>query len=164
MPSGRQLLGTGWAPWRGRGCLTPFQCIPSNAPPPLCDLPLGRGFFTGPWTVTRSSLRMLRRVAAFCRPLRPGAPAVVVSVLAEPSAWRAGGCAGCGGCCFTVFAATPLHVQVVHHMSHDVSVCVRPHCPPPPPPPAAPPPSNRTSHPGAPLTQPKHARAHRGSE
>ena len=28
-------------------------------------------FFTGPWTVTRSSLRMLRRVAAFCRPLRP---------------------------------------------------------------------------------------------
>ena len=24
-----------------------------------------------PWTVTRSSLRMLRRVAAFCRPLRP---------------------------------------------------------------------------------------------
>ena len=28
-------------------------------------------FFTGPSTVTRSSLRMLRRVAAFCRPLRP---------------------------------------------------------------------------------------------
>ena len=25
----------------------------------------------GPGTVTRSSLRMLRRVAAFCRPLRP---------------------------------------------------------------------------------------------
>ena len=25
----------------------------------------------GPWTVTRSSLRMLRRVATFCRPLRP---------------------------------------------------------------------------------------------
>ena len=25
----------------------------------------------GPWTVTRSPLRMLRRVAAFCRPLRP---------------------------------------------------------------------------------------------
>ena len=39
--------------------------------PPLCDIPLGRCFFTGPWTVTRSSLRMLRRVAAFCRPLRP---------------------------------------------------------------------------------------------
>ena len=38
---------------------------------PLCDIPLGRCFFMGPWTVTRSSLRMLRRVAAFCRPLRP---------------------------------------------------------------------------------------------
>ena len=38
---------------------------------PLCDIPSGGCFFTGPWTVTRSSLRMLRRVAAFCRPLRP---------------------------------------------------------------------------------------------
>ena len=38
---------------------------------PLCDIPSGRCFFTGPWTVTRSSLRTLRRVAAFCRPLRP---------------------------------------------------------------------------------------------
>ena len=37
---------------------------------PLCDIPSGRCFFTGPWTVTRSSLRMLRRFAAFCRPLR----------------------------------------------------------------------------------------------
>ena len=37
---------------------------------PLCDIPSGCCFFTGPWTVTRSSLRMLRRVAAFCRPLR----------------------------------------------------------------------------------------------
>ena len=39
--------------------------------PPLCDVPSGCCFFTGPWTVTRSSLRMLHRVAAFCRPLRP---------------------------------------------------------------------------------------------
>ena len=38
---------------------------------PLCDIPSGCCFFTGPWTVTRSSLCMLRRVAAFCRPLRP---------------------------------------------------------------------------------------------
>ena len=38
---------------------------------PLCDIPSGCCFFTGPWTVTRSPLRMLRRVAAFCRPLRP---------------------------------------------------------------------------------------------
>ena len=40
-------------------------------PNPLCDIPSGCCSFTGPWTVTRSSLRMLRRVAAFCRPLRP---------------------------------------------------------------------------------------------
>ena len=38
---------------------------------PLCDIPSGCCSFTGPWTVTRSPLRMLRRVAAFCRPLRP---------------------------------------------------------------------------------------------
>ena len=44
------------------------QCPP---PPPLYDSPSGCRFFTGPWTVTRSSLRMLRRVAAFCRPLQP---------------------------------------------------------------------------------------------
>ena len=44
---------------------------PCPAPPPPYDIPSGRRFFTGPWTVTRSSLRMLRRVAVFCRPLRP---------------------------------------------------------------------------------------------
>ena len=40
-------------------------------PYPLCDIPSGCCSFTGPWTVTRSSLRMVCRVAAFCRPLRP---------------------------------------------------------------------------------------------
>ena len=40
-------------------------------PPPPCDIPSRCCFFTGPWTVARSSLRMLRRGAAFCRPLRP---------------------------------------------------------------------------------------------
>ena len=44
---------------------------PSAPLAPLFDIPSGYCFFTGPWTVTRSSLRMLRRVAAFCRPLRP---------------------------------------------------------------------------------------------
>ena len=39
--------------------------------PPLCDIPSGCCSFTGPWTVTRSSLRMLRRVATFYRLLRP---------------------------------------------------------------------------------------------
>ena len=43
----------------------------SKSRPPLCDIPSGCCSFTGPWTVTRSSLRMLRQVAAFCRPLRP---------------------------------------------------------------------------------------------
>ena len=40
-------------------------------PPPPCDILYGCCFFMGPWTVPRSSLRMLRRVAAFCQPLRP---------------------------------------------------------------------------------------------
>ena len=44
-------------------------CPGPYAPP--CDIPSGCCSFTGPWTVTRSFLRMLRRVAAFCRPLRP---------------------------------------------------------------------------------------------
>ena len=53
------------------------SCVPNgdvhtlHTPPPLCDIGSGCCFFTGPWTVTRSSLRVLRRVAAFCRPLRP---------------------------------------------------------------------------------------------
>ena len=45
------------------------RCPPP--PPPLCDIPSGGCFFTGPWTLTRSPLRMLRWVTAFCRPLRP---------------------------------------------------------------------------------------------
>ena len=52
----------------GRGLGPP---TPPPRPSPLCDIPSGCCSFTGPWTVTRSSLRMLRRVAAFCRPLRP---------------------------------------------------------------------------------------------
>ena len=42
----------------------------------LRDILSGCCFFTGPWTVTRPSLRVLRRVAAFCRPLRPVLPLV----------------------------------------------------------------------------------------
>ena len=37
----------------------------------MCNIPSGCCFFTGPCTVTRSSLCMLGQVAAFCRPLRP---------------------------------------------------------------------------------------------
>ena len=50
--------------------------------PPLCDIPSGCCFLTGPWTATRSSLRMLRRVAAFCRPLRP-----VLLLVSFPRSW-----------------------------------------------------------------------------
>ena len=49
----------------------PSSASPARLAPPQCDIPLGCCFFTGPWTVTRSSLRVPRRVAAFCRPLRP---------------------------------------------------------------------------------------------
>ena len=42
-----------------------------STPPPLCDIPSGCCSFTGLETVACFSLRMLRRVAVFCRPLRP---------------------------------------------------------------------------------------------
>ena len=45
--------------------------IAVGKPPALCDISSGCCFFPGPWTVPRSSLRMLRRVAAFCGLLRP---------------------------------------------------------------------------------------------
>ena len=51
--------------------LVPHSPPVVHNPPPLCDIPSGCCSFMGPWTVTRSSLRMLRRVAAFCRPQRP---------------------------------------------------------------------------------------------
>ena len=73
----------------------------TNNPPPRCGIPSGCCFFTAPWTVTRSSLRVLRWVAA------AGAPAGVVVVLAGPSSWHTGGCAGCCGGRFSVFAAHP---------------------------------------------------------
>ena len=59
--------------WSQRGSVLRAHVRVRGAPPPPppWDIPSGCCFFTGPWTVTRSSLRMLRRVAAFCRPLRP---------------------------------------------------------------------------------------------
>ena len=42
--------------------------ITGNRDPSFCDIPSGCCSFTGPWTVTRSSLCMLRQVAAFCCP------------------------------------------------------------------------------------------------
>ena len=51
--------------------VVPVPCNQREWSTPLCDIPSGCCSFMGPWTVTRSSLRMLRRVATFCRPLRP---------------------------------------------------------------------------------------------
>ena len=58
-------------------------------PNPPCDSLSGCCFFTRPWTVTRSSLRMLRRVAAFCRLLRP-----VLLLVSFPRSRSPGWCAG----------------------------------------------------------------------
>ena len=57
--------------WQGLGREATPERLPNNLNlNPLCDIPSGCCSFTGPWTVTRSSLRMLRRVATFCL-LRP---------------------------------------------------------------------------------------------
>ena len=50
------------------------DCAPRQRHTPLCDIPSGCCSFTGPWTVTCSSLRMLRWVVAFCRPRQPPPP------------------------------------------------------------------------------------------
>ena len=56
----------------------PFTPIPvgRHPPPPRVTFRRVVAPLRGPWTVTRSSLRMLRRVAAFCRPLRRVLPLV----------------------------------------------------------------------------------------
>ena len=80
LPHKRQGSGAAVAGVRGCGAVGAWKrqfyhksesLNPPSPPPPLCDIPSRCCFFAGPWTVTRSSLRMLRRVAAFCRPLRP---------------------------------------------------------------------------------------------
>ena len=64
---------------------TPARCLFENRISyliftyPPCDIPSGCCFFMGPWKVTRSSLRVLRQVAAFCRP---------VFLLVSFSRWR----------------------------------------------------------------------------
>ena len=74
----RQLAVDGWRLVRpeGRSFEKKKKGSLRTPLPPLCDIPSGCCSFTGPWTVARSSLRMLRRVAAFCRPLRPVLPLV----------------------------------------------------------------------------------------
>ena len=77
----------------------PLDKPPPPPPPeratvrPPCDIPSSCCSFTGPWTVTRSSLSMLRRVAAFCRPVLllvsfPCSRCPVVGVLGLCWMWR----------------------------------------------------------------------------
>ena len=90
---------------------------------------------------------MLRRGAAFCRPLRP-----VLLLMSFPR--ERGLVVGTLGVVLVVAGVVlrfwlppPLHIQVAHHMPRRTSVCVRPNCstrprvvlvvhhvPPPPPP------------------------------
>ena len=72
---------------------------------PPCDIPSGCCSFTGPWTVTRSSLRMLRRIAAFCRPLRPVLLLVSFPRSTEPSGWCTGAVLDVAGCAVCASAA-----------------------------------------------------------
>ena len=76
---------------------------PRTPPLPLCDIPSGCSFFT--------------QVAVYgaldSHPFSPPrAVSGVVSMLAEPSSWRTGGCAGCCGVRFTVFVAHTPQVLV----------------------------------------------------
>ena len=71
-PAGGQPSGSPAArPCDALAHIAPEAQCQAPTPPPPCNSPSGCCFFTGPWTVARSSLRMLRRVAAFCRPLPP---------------------------------------------------------------------------------------------
>ena len=125
------------------------------APPPPCVTfrrvvaPL-----RGPWTVTRSSLRVLRRVAAFCRPLRPVLLLVsfprsrspVVGVLGLCGMWRdvpfacqrrpvvgvLGVVLVVAGVVCLCLLSTRLCPQAVRSLPRCVSACVRPRCPAPP--------------------------------
>ena len=123
-------------------------------PYPLCDIPSGCYSLMGPWTVTRSSLRMLRRVAAFCRPQRPVLLLVsfprsrspVVGVLGLCWMWRdvpfarqwrpiigvLGVVLVVAGVVWLCLLPTHLCPQAVRSLPRCGSVCVRPTCPVPP--------------------------------
>ena len=78
-PPPRQTTVTIQTHWNGCQTCQALVAVPTTSPTvnechilaPLCDIPSGCCSFTGPWTVTHSSLCMLRRVATFCLPLRP---------------------------------------------------------------------------------------------
>ena len=111
------------------GGSTPVAAKQNPPPHPLCDISSGCGFFTGPWTVTRCSLRAalghcVLTAAAVC------VPSGVVSALAGPSRWCTGTVLVVAGVVVRLLLSTPLHVQVVHHLLPHVAMCVRPNCSP----------------------------------
>ena len=116
---------------------------PEPEPEPMCDIPSGCCSFTGPWTVTRSSLRMLRRVAAFCRPLRPVLPLVSFPRSRSPVVWCVGAVLNVAGCAVCSLAAPSSW------------------CTPPPPPPHTPqlPPTAPTDRPSQPPALPGNTHA-----
>ena len=64
-------MAHGWPSGQTFCTVRTMNAVPLLTNYPPCVIPSGCCSFSGPWTVTRSSLRMLRRVSAFCRPLRP---------------------------------------------------------------------------------------------
>ena len=105
-----------------------------NTPAHRCrsDIPSGGRCLTGPWTVTRSSLRVLRRVAAFCRPLRFVLLVVSFPRSRSPAVGALGVVLVVAGVVLWFWLPTPLRIQVVHHMPRHICVCARPNCSTPP--------------------------------
>ena len=112
-----------------------WVCVPSptalSPSGPLCDIPSGCCFFTGPWTVTRSSLRLLHRVAVFCV-LQPMFLVVSFPYERSPVFGKLGVALVVAGVVLRFLLPTPLHTRVVPCMPRRVSVCVRPNCSTPP--------------------------------
>ena len=114
--------------------------------PRLCDIPSGCCFFTGPWTVTRSSLRVLRRVAAFCRPLWPVFLLVSFPRQRSPVVGTMGLCWLVRGSLCGFAAHSPPHPGRPPHASRRFRVRVAQHFHPSIRRPAGPPPTWRDGH------------------
>ena len=99
---------------RGRVAVFPAPSRPMlrSSTTRLAAFPWARGpsgccFFTGPWTVTRSSLRMLHVASGCCfqTAAAAGALAGVVSAFTEPSSWCVGAVLNVAWCAFCASAA-----------------------------------------------------------
>ena len=91
---------------------------------PLCDIGLQffyKALHSQPFFPSGQCVLMATAVCVPCG---------VVSASTEPSSWRTAIVLifGWGGVVLRFLLPTPLSIQVVHHMSRLVSVCVRPMC------------------------------------